>query len=250
MAGRAGFARTVDHRKLLLASQLAATDPLAAALEPPGGSIGILAIEPGTRSRVRLNGAGQRTPDGILVEVTEVFGNCRKFIQRRVPGHRLGPPRRPRRLTGTRLDAYQAALIRRADTFFIASAHPQQGADVSHRGGRPGFVQICGDADTLRFPDYPGNRMFQTLGNITIDPRAGLLFADWQTGSALQLTGRARIVWDQDQVANWPGAERLVEVEIDAICEQERLLPPRWTLIEASPVHPPLRASQRSHEER
>jgi hypothetical protein len=111
-------------------------------------------------------------------------------------------------------------------------------------------VQICGDADTLRFPDYPGNRMFQTLGNITIDPRAGLLFADWQTGSALQLTGRARIVWDQDQVANWPGAERLVEVEIDAICEQERLLPPRWTLIEASPVHPPLRASQRSHEER
>jgi predicted pyridoxine 5'-phosphate oxidase superfamily flavin-nucleotide-binding protein len=106
LAGGAGFARAVDDRRLLLASRLAATDPLAAAFDPPGGSIGILAIEPGTRSRVRLNGAGQRTPDGILVEVTEVFGNCRKFIQRRLPGHGLDPPRRPRRPTGTGLDAY------------------------------------------------------------------------------------------------------------------------------------------------
>ena len=128
-AGRAGFARAVDDRRLLLASRLAATDPLAAALEPPGGSIGILAIEPEARSHVRLNGAGERTPDGNLVEVTEVFGNCRKFIQRRLPGHGLDPPRRPQRPTGTGLDAYQAALIRRADTFFIASSHPQRGAE-------------------------------------------------------------------------------------------------------------------------
>src|SRR5216683_1623326 len=243
LAGRAGFARAVDDRRLLLASRLAATDPLAAALEPPGGSIGILAIEPETRSRVRLNGAGERTPDGILVEVTEVFGNCRKFIQRRLPGHGLDPPRRPQRPTGTGLDAYQAALIRRADTFFIASSHPQRGADVSHRGGRPGFVEISGGAGTLRFPDYPGNRMFQTLGNIAVDPRVGLLFIDWQTGSAVQLTGRARIVWDKGEVADWPGAERLVEVAIDAVCEQERALPARWDLIEASRVNPPLRAS-------
>jgi predicted pyridoxine 5'-phosphate oxidase superfamily flavin-nucleotide-binding protein len=243
MAGQAGFARVLGHRRLLMAGQLAATDPLAAAFEPPGGSIGILAIQPETRSRVRLNGAGQRTPDGILVEVTEVFGNCRKFIQQRLPGHGLDPPPRPRRPPGTGLDAYQAALIRGADTFFIASSHPQRGADVSHRGGRPGFVEISDDAGTLRFPDYPGNRMFQTLGNITIDPHASLLFADWQTGSALQLTGRARIVWDKDQIAHWPGAERLVEVAIDVICEQERVLPARWTLIEASRVNPPLTAS-------
>src|SRR5258708_559149 len=97
MAGQAGLARALDRRRVLLAARPASADPLAAAFEPPGGSIGILAIEPQPRSRVRLNGSGQRTSDGILVEVTEVFGNCRKFIQRRVPGPGLGPPPRPRR---------------------------------------------------------------------------------------------------------------------------------------------------------
>jgi predicted pyridoxine 5'-phosphate oxidase superfamily flavin-nucleotide-binding protein len=217
---------------------LAAADPLAAAFEPPGGPIGLLAIEPGTRSRIRLNGTAVRTPDGILVDVTEVFGNCRKYIQRRAPGHGLDPPRKPQRRTGTGLDEYQAALIRRADTFFIASSHPQRGADASHRGGSPGFVEVCGEPGTLRFPDYPGNRMFQTLGNITVDPRVGLLFADWDTGSVLQLTGRARIVWDKDHVATWPAAERLVEVQIDAIREQERVIPTRWDMLEASRVNP------------
>ena len=88
------------------------------------------------------------------------------------------------------------------------------------------------------FPDYPGNRMFQTLGNLTVDPRAGLLFLDWETGTALQLTGRAEIVWDEGEVGAWPGAERLVRIVIDAVQEREHAIPTRWNLIEPSRLNP------------
>jgi len=251
LAGPEGFARALDDRRLLLSGELAAADPLAAAFKPPGGLIGILAIELGTRARIRLNGIGVRTPDGIAVDVSEVFGNCRKYIQRREqePGSEREPGRGlSARWAGTPpageersvLSAEQAGLIRHADTFFIASSHPQRGADGSHRGGRPGFAELSPDGRTLRFPDYPGNRMFQTLGNLAVDPRAGLLFVEWQTGSVLQLTGRARIVWDEEQVARWPGAERLVDVRIDAVRQREGALPGGWRLVEASRVNPPL----------
>lgn len=134
----------------------------------------------------------------------------------------------------------QAELIRAADTFFIASAHPERGADASRRGGRPGFVEISPGAGTLRFPDYSGNRMFQTLGNIAVDPRVGLLFIDWVHGTSLQLTGRARILWAPDEVSARPGAERLVDVQIDAVHERRRAMPARWSLIEPSRLNPPI----------
>ncbi len=245
ITGEAGFARVIDERRLLLSGELAEHDPLAAAFDPPGGLLGLLALEPDTRSRVRLNGVGARTPDGLLIEVSEVFGNCRRFIQRRVPGRvpAAGPSWRPRWQTSARLDDYQAVLIRRADTFFIATSHPERGADASHRGGTPGFVEVSANADSVTFPDYPGNKMFQTLGNLAVDPRVGLLFVDWQAGSVVQLTGRARVVWDEDKVAAWPGAERLVRIQIDAVSERQQVLPVSWDLIEASRANPPVRPS-------
>ena len=240
IVGGAGFARVLDDRRLLLTAALAPGDPLEAAFEPPGGRIGILAIEFNTRTRVRVNGVAQSTPDGILVAVEEAFGNCPKFIQRRVPAARLEPASMSQHRDSETLDARQSALVRGADTFFIASAHGQRGADASHRGGRPGFVEVARDGDSLRFPDYSGNRMFQTLGNLAADPRAGLLFLDWATGSALQLTGRARIVWDEDEIETRPGAERLVDIEIDGVHEHEHALPARWNLIEPSRLNPPV----------
>ena len=93
------------------------------------------------------------------------------------------------------LDARTRALVAGADTFFIATWHPGGGADASHRGGRPGFVRVLDDR-TLEFPDYPGNNMFNTLGNLVGHPRAGLLFVDFERGDLLQLTGRAKIRWE------------------------------------------------------
>lgn len=103
-----------------------------------------------------------------------------------------------------------------------------------------GFVEVRGDSRALRFPDYAGNRMFQTLGNLTVDPRAGLLFLDWETGTALQLTGRTSIVWDEQEVRSRPGAERLIEYQIEAVRERERAIPAPWKLIDPSRLNPPI----------
>jgi predicted pyridoxine 5'-phosphate oxidase superfamily flavin-nucleotide-binding protein len=132
-------------------------------------------------------------------------------------------------------------IIASADHFFIATCYDAvaeracRGADVSHRGGRPGFVHIE-DERTLTFPDFPGNNHFNTLGNLAMDPRAGLLFIDFDTGDLLHLTGRAEVLWQGDLLAQYPRAERLVQFRV----EQCRLLPAampwRWSFGEYSPA--------------
>jgi uncharacterized protein len=240
IAGRAGFARALDDRQILLAGLPAPADPLEGALERPPAGIGVLAIEFSTRQRIRLNGVAQPTGEGILLTVAEAFGNCPKFIQRRLPAGQLTGSAPASHRKSAALDARQAALVGRADTFFIASAHPERGADASHRGGRPGFVEVADGGRRLTFPDYSGNRMFQTLGNLAVNPRTGLLFINWETGSTLQLSGRARIVWDAHALKSRPGAERLVQVRLDAVHEHERAIPARWSLIEPYRRNPPV----------
>lgn len=209
-----GSTRALDDRELVLGAPLGV---------PTGTRVGILAIEFDTRSRIRLNGTTTGS-DPTVVVVDEVFGNCPKYIQRRVPVERLGAPEEPVQHVGPALDDRQRALVARADTFFIATLHHERGADASHRGGNPGFVRVASDGRSLRFPDYTGNRMFQTLGNLTVDPRAGLLFVDWETGGALELSGLADIVWD--------GTERAVEFEVEAVRERPGALGARWVLSE------------------
>src|SRR5262249_17942352 len=134
---------------------------------------------------------------------------------------------------GTALTCEQQAVIEQADTFFIASVHDGTGADASHRGGQPGFVRVL-DPRTLRVPDYAGNNMFQTLGNIAADPRVGLLFVDFDTGMTLQLTGRARILWHREEFADLTGAERALDLQIDAVVEIAAHGPLGWRFLEYS----------------
>ena len=90
------------------------------------------------------------------------------------------------------------------------------------------------DDRTLRIPDYAGNNMFQTLGNIAADPRVGLLFLSFDTGTTLQLTGQARILWEPDA----KGAERAIEVEIGEVVEIAGRGPLGWRFVESSPFNP------------
>jgi len=110
--------------------------------------------------------------------------------------------------------------------------HPERGADASHCGGRPGFIEVTADGRLLTVPDYIGSRMFQTLGNLTVRQQVGLMLIDWETGCTVQVTGRARIVWDPQAVTSRPGAERLIEVAVDLVHEHDRAMPARWSLIE------------------
>ena len=86
------------------------------------------------------------------------------------------------------LSPKHAQLIANADTFFLGTIHPSRGADASHRGGPPGFVRV--DGNRLWWPDYPGNNMFNSFGNLAVDPSAALLFIDFDTGTALQFQAR------------------------------------------------------------
>jgi predicted pyridoxine 5'-phosphate oxidase superfamily flavin-nucleotide-binding protein len=235
--GDPGFVAVPSPSTLRIAAQIAADDPLAEAIEAGSSAVGVLAIDPETRSRVRVNGIAESRAGALEIAVRETFGNCPKYIQRRVPGpsavgaQTMATPR-------ATLEGHARTIVDAADTFFIASRHPERGADASHRGGRPGFVVASDDGRHLTFPDYRGNSMFQTLGNLTSSPAVGLLFVDWENGVTVQLTGRATIVWDEARLAAWPQAERLVEIEIDAVLERADALPHRYTLLEPHRANP------------
>jgi predicted pyridoxine 5'-phosphate oxidase superfamily flavin-nucleotide-binding protein len=168
-----------------------AGDPLG--VLPAGQPVGLLAMEFALRRRLRVNGLLTGVDvDGMTIEVAEAFGNCPSYIQQRVLDHVAGGTVRASSATGA-LTGDQEAIIRRADTFFLGTTHPARGADTSHKGGPPGFVRI--DGGDLWWPDYAGNNMFNSLGNIAVDPRAALLFVDFATGRTVALSGTAELEW-------------------------------------------------------
>jgi predicted pyridoxine 5'-phosphate oxidase superfamily flavin-nucleotide-binding protein len=103
-------------------------------------------------------------------------------------------------------------MIAVADTFFVASYTDDtvdgRQVDVSHRGGKAGFVRV-GEDGVLTIPDFAGNLHFNTLGNFLLTPRAGLMFVDFATGDVLQLSGRAEVILESPEIAAFQGAERL-----------------------------------------
>lgn len=234
-----GFIGSPDARHVLIRAQPSAIDPLGETLAV-GASIALLGIEQQTRRRNRLNGIVERVDDsGVLVAVQQSFGNCSKYVQARqveyVEGADSGAVDHGVALTG------QARhLIAHADTLFIATAHPgsnarsaeapgmnSHGVDVSHRGGRPGFVRM--DDTTLTCPDFAGNRFFNTIGNILLNPRAGLLFIDFERGDLLYLAADAEIILEGPERDAFAGAERLLRFRIRCVRHVSRALPLRWS---------------------
>jgi uncharacterized protein len=237
VTGNPGFITAPDPRTLRLTAAVPGADPLSEALSP-GRPLGVLVLDPERRRRLRVNGhVSDVSPDALAIRTAEVFGNCPKYIQARAPQDDSRHDRADVARRGRALIPAQRLAIARADTLFLASVHAGTGADASHRGGQPGFVEIR-DERTLRIPDYAGNNMFQTLGNIAADPRVGLLFVDFDTGTTLQLTGRAHILWEQADYGALAGALRAVEVEIDEVVEIAGRGPLGWRFLEYSPFNP------------
>ena len=180
--------------------------------------IGMLVIELATRRRLRINGAIARpTSDKLDLQVLESYPNCPKYIQRRHLVFNFPPEcdRNCQAKAGEILTSLQKVWIESADTFFIASFHSTRGVDVSHRGGNPGFIQIIGDR-VIRIPDYNGNGMFNTLGNLTVNPRAGLIFIDLEQSRTLQLIGRTKILWNlENPNYSTGGTQRYWDFEIE-----------------------------------
>src|SRR5271169_2712258 len=235
-SGPPGFLHPLDESTLEIGGYSDPSDPLLANLAAHIEA-GMIVINLAARHRVRLNGTARAQPDSrILLSTRQVYGNCPQYIQARaVIGDREVSPA-PARF-GKGLDEPQRRSIERADTLFIATAHSQSGADASHRGGRPGFVCVESE-NRLLFPDYRGNNMFNTLGNIVSNPRTGLLFPDFQSGSALQLSGSARILWDDPRMKRFEGAQRLVEFDIERVIELPEATLLRFQFQSYSPLLP------------
>lgn len=256
--GLPGFVRALDDRTLEIngsQSRSANDDPLWSHLSRSKfgekANVGLLVIELGTRRRIRINGHVRNvSTERIIIDVDRAYPNCPKYIQRRVwttidndhqqteaqqteaslatsPSHK-----------GIELNEMQKTLITGADTFFVASAHPDHGVDASHRGGQPGFVQILNNSQ-LRIPDFAGNSMFNTLGNFVSYPYAGLVFIDFERGRILQLTGQPEILWAQDDAQDVTGGtQRFWQFDITGWQESALLMHLAWAFMDASPHIP------------
>lgn len=245
LVGPPGFMTSPDPQHLDVQAQALFADPLREALAV-NASIGLLGIEPHTRRRNRVNGTvEQLTGGGFTLRVSQSYGNCPKYIQARQSHFTADAASTQERPTqrGNGLDNAMRKLVGAADTFFIATAFTggdaddarRHGVDVSHRGGKPGFVRVD-DAQTLTVPEFAGNNFFNTLGNIVANPRAGLLFVDFVTGDLLYLAVDAEIIWDGDEVTAFDGAQRLLRLHIKHALRVEGALPLRWSDPEISPV--------------
>jgi uncharacterized protein len=218
LTGDPGFIETVDDRTLKITAATSSSDPIVRNLAAEGHAA-LFAPDFVASLRVRVNGRGVIKDGAIYIATDEVYGNCRRYLQERIfIGKREIPAADRKAQVATALSASAQQQISRADTFFIATDNPERGADVSHKGGNPGFVRIV-DERRIAYPDYNGNSMFNTLGNLTVDPHAGLLFIDFDNGRTLQITGRASIDWSPDRIRKFAGAERVIDFELEQVID-------------------------------
>lgn len=238
ISGAPGFAKALSPERLALSHLPDFAEDFELDTDP-GAGIGLIGIDLATRRRNRLNGSFASCGGGLEIAVEQSFGNCPKYIQTRLlePSRTNPPPVRQKMPLES--DAVRN-IIEGADTFFIASRgarlveNANEGLDVSHRGGRPGFLGI-NENGTLSFPDFSGNHYFNTLGNIEADGRAGLLVPDFASGAALYLTGRAAVDWTSGRADAFAGAERIVDFVPEEVWLVEHAFQSKGRLLEVWP---------------
>ncbi|MHA7858269.1 MAG: flavin-nucleotide-binding protein [Henriciella sp.] len=259
LAGPDGFISSPDKKILEVSSALPPFDPLHGSLSV-GSAVGVLGLEFHSRRRNRMSAELlSRSEETLRLGVRQTFGNCPQYIHRRTAepidpalNHNVDAS------CDAVLDDRAAAIIAAADTMFIASSFSdgsqgrQTGADVSHRGGMPGFVEVV-DRETLCFPDYAGNNHFNTIGNLVMDPRAGLLFVDFESGGLLFISVQAEIIWDGVAVDTVAGAQRLIRCHIRQVRYVENGLSMKFGFIDHSPSfrsHPNFEPKLRAGKEK
>ena len=235
VAGRKGFVHAIEPTRLTVGAHPAPDDPAASGWTPDA-SVAFLGIDFATRRRFRVNGSIAATgPYGADITPRQVFGNCPKYIQPRMIADEVEPGVAAPAFLRASLDPRALEIIAAADTFFVASFvdrdDGERQVDVSHRGGPPGFVTVQDDG-WLVVSDYPGNRFFNTMGNMLVNPRAGVLFIDFATGDLLQITGRTEILVGEageDGEPEMHEPDRAWRLLPEAIVFRARASPLRWT---------------------
>lgn len=238
-------------------------------VRPEGGKVmSGLSIDLETRDRVKLAGrlvAGAvslTAQDGALADlqmafqVTESLGNCPKYLNKK---HIVPHIPRPQLMSqGLHLALSDEAieLVYKADLFFISSKHgatsngsETESMDTNHRGGPAGLLRVfrnesgasSDEGVALVYPEYSGNRLYQTLGNLQMDPAVGLAIPDFETGDVLYLTGRASILVGDKAAAYLPRSKLAVRIDVQEHRFVKDGLPFRGSVIDYSPYNPPAR---------
>jgi predicted pyridoxine 5'-phosphate oxidase superfamily flavin-nucleotide-binding protein len=236
VTGDRGLITPVDEHVVRVAARISPGDPLFDNLAEPCQAA-MIVPDFATQRRLRLNGKAHIVSGAIEIRTEQVYGNCSHYIQVRTPAGEHQWEAGAKSVRFNEFSDEHQRLIAAADTFFIASVHPGSGADISHRGGNPGFVRVAG-ARRLVIPDYSGNNMFNTLGNIAVNPRVGLLFIDFENGRTLQLTGRAVIDWGPGRAKEMAGAARVLDFELDELIDNPQGFALRFTFREYSHFNP------------
>lgn len=241
IVGEPGFIQVKGTDTILINGQINEFDPLLSNLII-NKDVGINVIDFSSRIRIRINGVvlNDTFDKTIEVKVEQVYGNCPKFIQSRVFNY-LPTQKKENKLIyrNTILNEMHEQWIKNSDTFIIASSSSEGKMDISHRGGMPGFIQVT-NKNSLIFPDYPGNNLFNTLGNIIQNPNVGLFFFDFENGDTLQLTGKAQIIWEvsEQNAVDFPGAQRFIEFNIEEVLQNYNSRTYNWEFKAYSPFNP------------
>lgn len=241
VAGDSGFVSVDDSRQALYVGfdEGVGNQALSGTGLKLHDHLGVLFIELSTRRRLRVNGrVSDLSNSQCTIAIDQAYPNCPKYIQRRTyeaVETALNPT--PLLETGNDLSKELKQWITTADTCFVASSYPDGPVDVSHRGGHSGFIEIVeGD---LRIPDYRGNSMFNTLGNLHLNPRAGLTFLDFEANLQLQITGDVRIDLNGDDPEGKTGGTSRwwhVATRQWTVATLNRALV--WHFVDASPHNP------------
>ncbi len=226
--GNAGFMTSPSSVTLCVSSQ-------ATEFENPdlqlgvGSKISVLGIDFTTKRRNRMNGTiSKNDGDTLWIAIDQSFGNCPRYIH---VCDQLNAVQRQSKMTESHgLAAQDVAYIQAADAVFIASRAVEiaqdrrAGVDVNHRGGLPGFIRVE-DNQRLVIPDYDGNKFFNTIGNILLDPRVSLLFFDFDQGDVITISGEAEVDLDVGDKAAQFGSERVIYVTPKRVLRAQAAFP-------------------------
>ncbi|KAJ9162417.1 Oxidoreductase [Coniochaeta hoffmannii] len=266
LGGERGFSRPIQQGFLGAKTLVDRKhDPVVEALLGPAPAEGellqrevplsALSVDLENRDRVKIAGrlvAGLINSQGgagsgvgeveLAVLVKETLGNCPKYMNKKVIRAHLPSPE----LVSDALPLPQAALdlIEKADMFFLTTTHGDA-MDTNHRGGPPGFVRVARNAPeaevVLVYPEYSGNRLYESLGNLYLNPKIGVAIPDFDTSDVLYLTGTASILAGADAAALIPHAKLAIRINVTAARFVKDGLPFRGVLGERSPYNPPVR---------
>ena len=242
LSGTPNFITVLDYKTIKIDKTLivSPTEDIFFTNIQSNKQVGLLFIDWETSRRYRLNGSIKEEGTDLVITIQETYGICPKYIQKRSFEYTNLSTIPTLISKGNLLNDKHKKLINHANTFFLGTSGASKKVDASHKGGKPGFVSFINN-DTIRIPDYPGNSMFNSLGNLYENPNAGLIFMDYNTNMMLQLTGKGQIQFNQtttNDLTKSGNTGRFWLFTIDSWILTENFNQINWNFIGFSPFNP------------